>query len=247
MHSVRLRLYAELNDFLPPQRRQRDLEVPLPLGATVKALIEQLGVPHTEVDLVLANGKSVDFSWRPRAGDRLSVYPVFESWDVSAITRVRPEPLRKVRFLLDVHLGRLARQLRMLGLDAAWQAHRDDGELAAEAASEGRILLTRDRGLLKRRAVSHGYWVRAASADAQLAEVVVRFDLRGSARPFSRCIACNGLLAPAAPGDAHGRVPAFVERTERAFSRCLDCGKLYWRGTHWKRMAETVERILGTG
>lgn len=245
MPTVRVRLYAELNDFVPPESRQRDLEVPLAAGATVKALIEKIGVPHTEVDLVLLNGEPARFAARPRDGDRLTVYPVFESWDIASVTLVRPHPLRELAFILDVHLGKLARLLRMLGFDAAWQRESDDDALELAAVRERRILLSRDRGLLKRSSILRGYCVRADDPSEQLEEVVVRFDLEKSARPFTRCLACGGPLAAVPVSQVRDQVPPLVARTYRSFSRCLACGKVYWRGTHARGMQEAVARALG--
>src|SRR5690242_4538900 len=180
MHRAYFRFYAELNDFLPPARRSVSFPHAFRGGPAVKDAIESLGVPHTEIDLILADGESVDFAWILRDGARVSVYPVFESLDIAPLTRVRPSPLREVRFVLDVHLGRLARYLRMLGFDARWRNDAGDEELARTAAAEHRIILTRDAGLLKRRIVTHGYRVREADPRRQLAEVVRRLDLSRS-------------------------------------------------------------------
>ena len=149
-------------------------------GCTAKALIEDLGVPHTEVDLIIANGRSVGFEYRLNDADLLSVYPMFESWDIGGLSRVRAAPLRETRFALDVHLGKLARLLRMVGFDAQYSNTIADEELARLARREKRIILSRDRGLLKRRTVTHGYLVRSAAPRRQLAEVLRRFDLAGS-------------------------------------------------------------------
>src|SRR5271157_1471134 len=160
MKQASLRFYAELNDFLPPERRATDIPCPFHVSPAVRDLIESLGVPHTEVDLILANGESVDFDYPVRDGDRISVYPVFESLDIAPLARVRPEPLRHPRFVVDVHLGRLAASLRMLGFDALYRNDASDEELARTSSEQERILLTRDRGLLKRSAVTRGYYVR---------------------------------------------------------------------------------------
>jgi uncharacterized protein with PIN domain len=157
-------------------------------------VIESLGVPHGEVDLILVNGESVDFSALLPDGARVSVYPVFEAIDIGPIARVRPEPLRETRFVLDVHLGRLAAYLRLLGFDASWRNDYGDAILVQLSGAERRILLTRDRELLKRSSVTHGYWIRETQPSKQLVEVVRRFDLFRSAAPFRRCLRCNHLL-----------------------------------------------------
>jgi len=245
MMTVTIRFYEELNDFLPRNLRKRDIEVDVPPGSTVKKVIEDLGVPHTEVDLVLVGGSSETFSCKLSDGDRISVYPVFESFDVAPASRVRSEPLRRVRFVLDVHLGKLATLLRMLGFDALYSRSCDDAELARVSRDELRILLTRDRGLLKRKIVSHGYCVRSLRGEEQLAEVLGRFQLRRLIRPFTRCLRCNAALIPADPEQVSGRVPPLVEERYDTFRRCPACGRLYWRGTHWEHMRTRIDRLDG--
>ncbi len=157
MPAAVFRFYAELNDFLPRIRRFKDAPYRFENSQTIKDAIEAQGVPHTEVELILVNGELRDFGYHLHPSDRVSVYPVFESLDVSELLRVRPEPLREVRFVLDAHLGRLAVYLRLLGFDTMYRNDIGDEELARISRDEGRILLTRDRGLLKRSAVMHGY------------------------------------------------------------------------------------------
>ena len=136
------RFYAELNDFLVPERRFTEFAYGFLNVATVKDRIESLGVPHTEVDLILVNGQSVDFAYRVQDGDRISVYPVFEAFDIAELTRLRPEPFRDIRFVLDVHVGRVATYLRMLGFDTLYQNRCTDECLAEVSRREHRILFT---------------------------------------------------------------------------------------------------------
>ncbi len=244
MMRVSVRAYAELNEFLSPERRFCSFELSTFGRPTVKDLVEGVGIPHTEVDLVLVNGRSVAFDQRLQEGDRVAVYPVFESLDIGPLTKVRPQPLRKVRFAADVHLGRLAAYLRMMGFDT-WYANRaDDEELASLSAGGRRILLTRDRGLLMRRVVTHGYWLRATAPRQQLVEVLKRFDLRRRVKPFSRCLACNGLLERVAPTLAANCLPSRIKGEHDRFHRCRRCGRIYWRGGHYKRMLRLTRWAL---
>src|ERR1051325_3205710 len=220
MAPVYLRFYAELNDHLAPGDRYRALQRAVPVPASVKDLIESCGVPHTEVELIVVNGVSVDFSYVVRDGDRIAVYPVLESFDVTPALRVRPAPLRDSRFVLDVHLGKLAAYLRMLGFDALYRNCFEDAELAQISAEQHRILLTRDRGLLKHSAVTHGYWLRETDSRRQLAEIVKRFDLAGSLRPFTRCMACNGVLRIAAKEAVHDLIPPRAREAYSEFRQC---------------------------
>jgi len=240
-----LRFYAELNDFLPPERRMQEFVYCFSGRQSVKHLIEAAGVPHTEVDLVLVNGQPVEFSYLVEDGDRVSVYPVFEAFDISAVTRVRPQPLRQLRFVLDCHLGRLAAYLRMLGFDALHDKKCSDAELARLAFEERRILLTRDRGLLKRSAVTHGYYVRHIQPREQLVEVVRRFDLAGSAMPFARCLRCNTLLEDAPREEVQEQVPPRSRAHYTEFCRCPHCGRIYWSGSHYRRMQSLIQHALG--
>jgi hypothetical protein len=233
-------VYGPLNDFLPPHRRQVPWTRAVSGHPSVKDLIESHGVPHPEIDLVLANGVSVTFDYIVQNGDRIAVFPRFGTFDIGALTLVRPRPLEKIRFVADVHLGKLARHLRLAGLDTAYRADADDAALADAADREKRILLTRDQGLLKRRAVAHGYFVRATEPRGQLVEVLRRFaplDLL----PFSRCPRCNDVLreVPKSLVDA-----ALLPRTRQHydnFEMCGGCGRIYWKGPHWKRLKRAID------
>lgn len=239
--SAVFRFYAELNDFLAPGQRQRVVTREFELPGSVKDMIESFGVPHTEVDLVLANGESVDFGYQVRGGDTISVYPVFETLDIGPIARVRPEPLRHIQFVLDAHLGRVARYLRLLGFDTLYRNDFDDAELAGIARRERRVLLTRDRGLLKRGEVTHGYCLRHTDPRGQALEVVRRFQLMGAMNPFSRCLACNGVLSAVAKADIEHRLEPKTRRYYTKFRICEACGKIYWKGSHFGRLAGFVE------
>jgi uncharacterized protein len=234
------RFYEELNDFLPPARRKRSFVYEFRGTPAVKDAIEALGVPHTEVDLVLVNGASVRFSHKLRGGERVAVYPVFERLDVSPITRLRPKPLRTPRFVADVHLGTLARHLRLLGFDTAYDNRANDADLARRSVEERRILLTRDIGLLKHRILTHAHYVRATDPARQLDEVVKALDLRARIKPFSRCMRCNGRLRRVPKRTVAGKLPARVRERVRAVSRCAGCGQLYWPGTHFDRLTRLV-------
>jgi uncharacterized protein with PIN domain len=242
MKRARFRFYAELNDFLPQASRGVAFDHEFKGSPSVKDVIESLGVPHVEVDLILANGESVDFSWKVEDGARVSVYP--ESIDIGPLARLRPAPLRETRFVLDGHLGRLARYLRMVGFDARWRNECSDEELTRIAAEEHRIILTRDRGLLMRRAVTHGHWVRESVPKRQLAEILSRFDLYRSIAPFRRCLRCNALLQPVPKEIVAERLPPGVRQQRHEFRTCPSCGRVYWKGSHYSRMARLVAEVV---
>lgn len=241
------RFYEELNDFLAPDHRRHAFEARCARAATVKHMIEALGVPHTEVELVLVNGESVGFERPLRHGDRVSVYPRFETFDVTPLLRVRAAPLRVTRFIADAHLGGLARLLRLTGFDTLYDNHCDDAEIVAIAGREGRIVLTRDRELLKRRELTHGCFIHALQPERQAAELFARLDLARSARPFSLCLQCNAPLHPIAKAEIAQRLPPDVRARHDRFSTCDRCRRVFWEGSHWKRMRAAVDRLLACG
>jgi len=246
------RFYEELNDFLAPVRRKRAFPIPIDRGRSVKDAIESAGVPHTEVDLVLVDGVSVAFEHVLRGGERVAVYPVFERLDIAPVVRLWPSPLRDTRFVLDTHLGKLARHLRLAGFDCLWENDFRDEEIVALSVVQKRVILTRDKGLLMRRAVERGHFVRETDSERQLGEVLRAFQLERSLRPFSRCRVCNTPLREAAKESVRGRVPAAVWKQLDAFTACPQCGRIFWRGTHYERLrrilrAAGVPGTIGSG
>jgi uncharacterized protein with PIN domain/sulfur carrier protein ThiS len=244
MGTATFRFYEELNDFLAPDRRKQEFTVPCARAATTKHMIEALGVPHTEVELILVNGESVDFNRQLEDGDRVAVYPRFEAMDVTPLLRVREQPLREPRFVADAHLGGLAHMLRMLGFDTLYDNHFQDDAIVAIAEHDGRIVLTRDRELLKRRAVTHGCYVHALKSEAQLREVVERLDLARGARPFTLCLHCNAPLRAVDKASVLDRLPSKVREHYERFSTCDGCGRVYWEGSHWRNMRRLLDGVL---
>jgi hypothetical protein len=241
--TATFRFYAELHDFLPPEGRTPAIEHHFVVSGSVKDMIEALGVPHTEVDLVLANGASVGFDYQVQDGDRIAVYPLFRSLDIGQLPGVRPAPPPSARFVLDTHLGRLAAYLRLLGFDTLYRNDYRDGELARISAEEARILLTMDRGLLKRGMVRHGYFIRDSEPRQQLLDVLRRFNLLDRTEPFTRCLRCNALLEEMDRQQAADRVPPGTLQHYHEFRTCPQCRRVYWKGSHYRRMARLVESI----
>jgi uncharacterized protein with PIN domain len=217
------------------------------LPPSVKDLIESCGVPHTEVDVIIVGGKSVDFSYRVADGDAISVYPVFESLDVSPIVRVRPEPLRETRFVADNHLGKLTRFLRLLGFDTIRDQRWDDPELVEISVGQRRILLTRDVELLKHGDLTHGYYVRSTEPRKQVIEVVRRFHLEEDVEPFTRCVNCNGLLVDANKEEVADQVPPGTRENIDEYRRCTVCGQVYWSGSHRPELDRIVDAAREAG
>ncbi len=239
-YQATLRFYAELRDFLPRDPRSGTVSRRFDVPGSVKDMIEACGIPHTEVDLIVANGHSVGFSYRVNDEDRISVYPVFESFDITPIVKVRPEPLRTVRFVADNHLGRLARFLRLLGLDTLYGRDWTDPELVRISTSEQRILLTRDVSVLKHGSVTHGHYIRAVDPREQVTDVVRRFHLGRHLTPFTRCMACNGKLIPVAKEEIAHLLPPETRLHVNGFRECSSCDKVYWQGAHHRDLRRIV-------
>jgi uncharacterized protein with PIN domain len=243
MKSVTVRFYEELNDFLPAARRKKPFTVYFTGRQTVKDIIESEGVPHTEVDLILVNSRSVGFGHIISDKDYISVYPEFELLDISPLIRLRPEPLRESRFILDVHLGKLAGLLRVLGFDTMYRNDYSDEEIASIAASEKRIVLTRDLGILKRNAVVRGYWIRSVRPVEQSAEVVRKFNLQSTIRPFFRCMICNGIIESVDKAVIEKELLPGTRKYFDRFFRCNECSKVYWEGSHYKRLQAFIKKM----
>jgi uncharacterized protein with PIN domain len=242
-----MRFYAELNDFLPSDRRFRDWTLTFTPPAPARHLIETCGVPHTEVELIIRRGASLGLEEPVAPGDRLAVYPMFEAFDVRPLLRLRARPLRRPRFVADAHLGALARRLRMLGFDTVWLNDLGDAALARLAADEHRILLTRDRQLLMRQTVTHGCYLRPGCTRAQLDYLIQRLDLCPEIAPFTRCTLCNAALSAVDAAELGAEVPPSVRHRHTDYWRCQGCRRLYWKGTHWQAMRRQVESICPPG
>jgi len=245
MNVAQFRFYAELNDFLPVDRKKKTFSYSFYGTPSVKDAIESIGIPHTEVDLILVNGVSVDFKFHLRNDDIISVYPVFESLDIASTLKLRAKPLRKTKFILDENLGKLARMLRMLGFDTIYQNNYANAAIIQDSISDRRIILTRDRGLLKNKKVTHGYWVRATDPKQQLEEIVKRFDLKSQIKPFKRCMVCNGLIKVINKKDINQKLPEKTIHSFEDFYQCSNCDKIYWNGTHFIKMQKVVDHIIG--
>jgi len=242
--TAEFRFYEELNDFLPPELKKRSFSYSFNGWPAIKDSIEAIGVPHTEVDLILVNGNSVGFDYQLQPGDRVSVYPVFESLDISPIVKLRDRPLRHTKFIIDVHLGKLAKLLRMFGFDTLYQNNFSDPEIIIRSVNEKRIIITRDIGILKNKSVTHGYWVRSTFPEQQIKEVIARFDLKNQVQPFHRCINCNGVLKPVAKADILEKLQPKTIKYYFEFYRCSDCGNIYWQGSHYIKMMEKINDLL---
>ncbi|MFC4005710.1 Mut7-C RNAse domain-containing protein [Nonomuraea purpurea] len=230
--TAHLRISSELRMFLPVSRRREWQEVTPDATSTLGHHVESIGIPLTEVGPMVADGRGVPPSYLLASGDVVEVHPV-----------PRPQQLpREPRFLLDVHLGTLARRMRLLGIDTAYHNDMDDPALVVQANEERRVLLTQDRGLLRRRALWLGAYVHGSRPADQLRDLLERFS--PPLRPWTRCTACNGVLVPVTKGEVEPLLEAGTRRNYDVYGRCRDCGQVYWHGAHGARLEEIVRSAL---
>lgn len=244
MAKATLRFYEELNDYLPPEHRKRSFSARFEVSCPIRHLIEIQGVPHTEIEVILINGLSVGLEAPVHDGDLVSIYPKFEALDVSPVLRLRPQPLRDTRFFADAQLGRLARYLRLLGFDTLYENSIRDADLVQRAADGRRIILSRDRALLIRRAVTHGCHIRQDNPVEQLAHVVRRCDLAKVSHPFTRCMECNDQIRPVTKQEVIALLEPETAVSFDEFWRCPGCERIYWKGSHYERLAKLVAGVL---
>jgi uncharacterized protein with PIN domain len=244
MNHAYFRFYEELNDFLPQARRKIRFVYNFAGNPSIKDAIEAIGVPHPEIDLILVNSKPVQFSYKLKDEDEVSVYPVFETLDITTVTHLREKPLRDMKFICDAHLGKLVKLLRLCGFDSLCDAELDDADIIELALQDKRIILTRDKQLLKNKKVSHGYWIRSTESYEQLKEVLLKFDLKRKTTPFTRCMECNGEIHQVSKSDILDKLETNTRRYYRKFMECPDCGRLYWNGSHYNNMKKRLKTIL---
>ena len=241
--KVTIRFYEELNEFLKAGIRKQDLLVDAEKGLSVGALIESQGPPCSAVDLILVNGQAVDFDYMLQSNDRVSVYPVFERFNIESVSCLEQAPLRNLKFICDVHLGRLAKYLRMLGFDTLYNNDYDDNILIRLSNAHNRILLSRDKALHFNKKLRRRYLVKLTEPGKQVREVVEFFDLKNDITPMTRCLECNGSVYPVSRETVKHRVDEYIFETNNSFTECTGCGKLFWKGSHYDSMMKWIREM----
>jgi uncharacterized protein with PIN domain len=229
--TVRLNLHGDLDFFLRSGARGRTIERRLSEKTSVKDVIESCGVPHPEVDLILVNGQPVDFDY------------AITGTEIPQFKEQRLQPTITSRFVADGHLGTLARNLRLLGFDVAYNPHAEDRQLLTVMKRENRALLTRDRRLLMHAVVETGYCPRSQDADEQTVEVIRRFDLLRSLAPFTRCLRCNAPLRKVSKAEVIERLEPLTKIYYEQFRCCTGCGQIYWAGSHFSKLQKRLKKI----
>ena len=236
MKIARFTFGASLRELLPRDKRSGTFDYVFNGPQSVKHLIESVGIPHTEIGLMKANGEKITLDYLVKNGDQVEVQP-------ESFLDHRPAPVTEPRFVLDGHLGRLTSHLRMLGLDCLYHNDYADKELVQVCVDEGRVLLTRDRRLLMHKSIAQGYLLRSLDPQEQLSEVVQRYRLKGWIKPFQRCIRCNHPLEPVSKEDVIERLEPLTKLYFEEFHICPACQQIYWKGSHYERMQNLISRI----
>ncbi len=243
MNELKFRFYEELNDFLPEKRKKIIFDYNIEGNPSVKDVVESFGVPHTEVDLIIVNGVSVNFDYNLQDGDFVSVYPVFENMDISELTHLREKPLRNPIFIADIQLGKLAKYLRMLGFDTLYSNKYKEKEIIKISNEEKRAILTRNIFLLKNSRVVCGYWIRSQDAHQQVIQVLHTSDLLSDIKLFKRCSECNGILTLVPKAEIENKLLPNTIKYFTEFHQCTICSKIYWKGSHFKKMLNFSEDL----
>lgn len=237
---VTCRFYGQLNRFLAPQRKHKTFVYAVKGTPAIKDTVEALGVPHVEVDCILINGQSVGFDYQIKGDERIRVYPQANHLRLKRIMRLKAKPPARPRFILDAHLGKLTRHLRLLGFDVLYRKDIADQQIVAATRRTGRVVLTRDIGILKNKTVRYGYFVRAIDPKKQLKEIIQRFNLSGRIKPFRVCLRCNGRIRRVAKDKVMHRLPPLTKEFYTRFYMCRSCRKVYWQGAHYESLAGII-------
>lgn len=242
MNAVFFRFYEELNDQLPEEKRKVWFEYSFEGTMSLQEVFQYLEVTEDEIDLVLVNQQSVGLDYVLQDGDRISVYPVFELFDISGIRKLKGEPLRDLKFVCDVHLGRLCKYLRMFGWDTVYSNLFSPADLIKISVQENRLLLTRNYELSRNKKLTHAYWVRSSDPLEQIRELILKLDLAKMSHPLTRCLNCNQMIVPVAKELIVHRLQPRTEKYFNEFFLCPDCGQIYWKGSHYEHMLEFIQK-----
>lgn len=246
MNHATFKFHGALNYFLPRRQKHKPIVYEFDWRASIKDMIEAIAPPHPEVALVVVNGRSVDWDYIVKHGDKVEAYADTDAITLDKKISLIPSYEGKPKFILDTHLGRLASYLRMMGFDTLYRNDYEDDVLAEVSATENRILLTRDIGVLKRGIVVHGYFVRETKPRKRLHEINQRYNLAPYVEPFQRCMKCNGTLSRVDKASVLDQIPSDTAEAYDVFHRCDECQQIYWKGSHFKRMESLMNDVLNS-
>ncbi|MCD4779938.1 MAG: Mut7-C ubiquitin/RNAse domain-containing protein [Candidatus Omnitrophica bacterium] len=238
--KIKLRVYGALNCFITPKKRYRPFCYYGKGHPSIKDTLEAVGIPHPEINVILADGRSIDFSSPTVDRTFIEVFPAHARVTTCRVHLLQPKILKFPRFICDVHLGKLSRHLRLFGFDTLYENCLSDHQIVKQADEEGRIVLSRDIGLLKHKKIESGYFIRHIYAEKQFREVVRRYELMNRFQPFGRCLDCNDKIVRIAKAKVFHQLPDIVKRVHKHFFQCQGCHHVYWRGTHFDRLNRLV-------
>jgi len=242
MKCVKFWFHSSFNELLSTERKGGEFIYQFNGEPSIKHLVEAVRIPHTEIGKIFVNGQEVNLSYLAQDGDKISVYALISNRQYHEQDSDKFN-YNDARFILDNHLGKLTTYLRMLGFDSRYCNDFQDEELAEIAGNEGRVLLTRDRGLLMRRSIEYGYLLRSMDARKQVTEVLQQYELFNQIRPFERCLRCNGHLQHIEKGTILDRLEPLTKKYYNEFCICQDCNRIYWKGSHYERMQEFISHL----
>ncbi|RNI30578.1 Mut7-C RNAse domain-containing protein [Rufibacter latericius] len=242
-HLAQIFFHGSLNDFLPKNQKSKGIPYAFSGNPSLKDALEALGVPHPEIGSIRQNGMEAGFQEKLLANAMVEAYPVVLEGSGKTLPLLQVPAQVPASFVLDVHLGKLARYLRLLGFDTLYENHYDDQTIGQIAAQERRIVLTRDIGLLKQKVIPWGYWLRSQHLEAQLQEVLIRFGLMPQLQPFTRCIACNGQIQEVSKQSVLPLLPPKTRQYFQVFFQCAICQRVYWKGSHYEKMESFLHHL----
>ena len=241
-HTIHVRFYGVLRDFLDAPLRNRRFTYVIKGCPSIKDTLEAIGVPHVAIDVIFVNKVPADFSRQLSEGDEIRVYPKGHPFKQRTVLHLQTQP-PAFRFVIDSHLGKLVRHLRLLGFDSQYKTVFPDREIARTAVRERRIVLTRDKGLLKYKCLKWAYWVRSSDPQKQIREVIKYFGLQKHLRPFTLCVECNGKIWPVAKAKVQAQLPPKTRVFFKRFYRCRQCRRIYWKGSHYARLSRFIRKL----
>jgi len=238
--------HDSLQDFLLAAKKNKSIAYTFKGTPAIKDAIEAIGIPHPEVDVIIINNAPVGLEQLLYPQDVVAVFPKFTQPPWPKTYSLQAHYTARQKFILDVHLGKLARVLRLLGFDTYYENTYADKTIAQLAASENRIVLTRDIGLLKHKSIIHGYWLRSQHPYEQLKEVTYYYNLASQIQPFTRCLACNGCIGTIAKEKIIEQIPPKTKEYFYKFYQCSNCKRIYWEGSHYERMQEFIQNFTSS-
>ncbi|MFC1744959.1 Mut7-C RNAse domain-containing protein [Candidatus Riflebacteria bacterium] len=241
-----LRFYGELNYFLPDSVWHRPFYYSFYENPTFSDLMDSFKIPPEKIGLLLLDGEVVELSCPLKEGSRATFYPRFQNIDISEEISASKKPVVSPRFILPLNLGKLTKYLRMLGFDSICEPDFIPGKVDVLAMQEGRVLLSRSKKFAARKLYAECYVVKSEQPAIQVREVVNRFNLMPLVKYFQRCLKCNSPLKVMEKSEIYSRLLPYIRKNFNLFFICPGCDRVYWMGTHYKKMKEKIETILHT-